>query len=77
MREPTPTEKAVNDLEGAYWETAQAKVWREMAADALDRAKADYDKATDKEYACESKLDAAREKLRELLKPAIEEVVKP
>lgn len=77
MKELTPTEKAMNALESAYRELADAKVCRVRTADAMDRAKADYDKATDKEYAAQSSVDAAREKLRALLVPALASEAKP
>lgn len=76
MKELTETERAIDALESAHRELAQAKVWRARASDAMDRAKADYDRATDKEHACQSSVDAAREELRELLVPAIAEVPK-
>lgn len=76
MTEQTPGEKAMTALESAHHELTLAKIWRARAADAMDRAKADYDKATDKEHACQSNVDAAREKMRKILVPALEAEIK-
>jgi len=67
MRKLTPIEQALNTIEEEWREFANAKVVRARASDALDRHKLDYDKATDNEFACQSRLDSAREKLRVLI----------
>lgn len=76
-KKPIATKQAVDALESAYRELAQAKVWRARAADTLDRSKADLEQASNKEYVCQSNVDTAREKLLECIESSLAEVTAP